>query len=204
MLAMNINFSLLLQTVIALFIITDPLGNLPIFMGLTEGLTEKERLAQFNKAILFGLILIVIFTFFGSVILNIFHITLRDFKISGGILLLTIAITILIRGHRLPEGTEDVGIMPLGCPLLVGPGAITTAMVSIGLVGLRVTTLAIIVNFVLVWLILHFGEIFYSHIGGRFFKAISRVMIIILAAIAVQLISSGVIELVQHINTGVL
>lgn len=197
---MDINYSALLQAVIALFVITDPLGNLPIFMGVTENLSEKERLSQFNKAIVFGLILIGLFTFFGSVILQIFHITLRDFKIAGGILLLTIAITLLIRGHKAPEGTEDVGIMPLGCPLLVGPGAITTAMVLIGQIGLLTTSIAIAIDFILIWLILYFGEVFYSHIGGRFFKAISRVMIIILAAIAVQFISDGIVELVQHIN----
>jgi multiple antibiotic resistance protein len=197
----NFNYYGLLQAVIALFVIVDPLGNLPIFMSLTENLDEKERLKQFRNAVLFGLILIGLFTFFGSLVLNAFHITLRDFKIAGGILLLAIAINLLIRGHhRIEGGEEEIGIMPLGCPLLVGPGAITTAMVLIGSVGLLCTSLAIAITFTLTLFILHYGEIFYAHLGGIFFKAVSRVMVIILAAIAVQFISNGLLELIWPIR----
>ncbi|MFA5839668.1 MAG: MarC family protein [Candidatus Margulisiibacteriota bacterium] len=199
---MDFNWYGLLQAVTALFVITDPLGNLPIFMGLTDDLDEKERLKQFISAVVFGFILLSIFALFGSLILNIFHITLRDFKIAGGILLLAIAIMLLVRGHHKPEGAQDVGVMPMGCPLLVGPGAITTTMVLIGTVGFVATAIAVVINFFLSFMTLYWGEVFYNKLGGPFFKAISRVMVIIIAAIAVQFISDGIIELVRHIQAG--
>ncbi|MFA4857971.1 MAG: MarC family protein [Candidatus Margulisiibacteriota bacterium] len=192
----------LLQASIALFVIIDPIGNLPIFMGITEGLSEKERLNQFNQAIVLALALLALFTVFGSLILNLFHISLRDFKIAGGVLLLAIAINLMLKGQHRPESAEDVGIMPLGCPLLVGPGAITTAMVLIGAFGLTVTSIAVAINFILAYFILYFGEVFYEHIGGQFLKAVSRVMVIIIAAIAVKFICDGIIELVLSFTVG--
>jgi multiple antibiotic resistance protein len=198
---MNFDWYGLLQACIALFVIIDPVGNLPIFMGITAGLDEKERLNQFNQATILALGLLALFTFYGTLILNLFHISLQDFKIAGGVLLLAISINLMLRGHVHPEtSSKDVGIMPLGCPLLVGPGAITTSMVLIGSFGLTITAIAVVINFVLAYLILYFGEIFYEHIGGPLLKAVSRVMVIIIAAIAVQFISTGIIELVQNLH----
>jgi multiple antibiotic resistance protein len=186
----------LLQAVIALFIIIDPLGNLPLFLGLTEGMGHKERLDTFVEAIYVGFLLLLLFTLGGTWILSVFMIDLNDFKIAGGILLLVMALIILIRGHLdVVTPGEDVGAVPLGCPLLVGPGAITTSMVLIGMYGMPITLIAVVINFVISGAIFYFAENIYCAIGKTGSTIVAKVMAIILAAIAVKFIREGILNI---------
>lgn len=179
---------------VQLFAITDPIGNLPIFYSITKKLTHKERRETFMLAVFFAFALLVLFAFLGNAILDLFKITLADFKIAGGLLILIIAILILVRGSWVEEqeGHESVGAVPLGVPLLVGPGAITTAMVSMGVNGVLVTLLAIAVNFVIAFVSLFFGERILEFLGHNGSEIIGKVMAIILASIAVSFIHSGI------------
>jgi multiple antibiotic resistance protein len=125
-------------------------------------------------------------------------INLDDFRIAGGLLLLVMSFFILIRGHftEIVPG-EDPGAVPLGCPLLVGPGAITTAMVFIGLYGMGITLAAVAVNFIISGLVLYFGEWIYDKIGKTGSMIIAKVMAIMLAAIAVKFIRVGIFSLLK-------
>lgn len=193
---MNI-YSELLQAIIALFIIIDPLGNLPIFMGLTEGMSTKKRRDTFNEAVLVAFFLLLLFTFSGAGILNLFMISLDDFKVAGGILLLAISI-FMLRGRFIElNNNEDIGAVPLGCPLLVGPGAITTAMVLIGMYGMKVTLIAVAINFMVSGLVLYWSDIIYEKLGRTGSQIIAKVMAIILAAIAVKFIREGIVGLLR-------
>ncbi len=183
------------QAVVALFIITDPLGNLPLFMGLTQGMNKEERSRTFFEALYVAFLLLLLFTIAGAGILNLFMINLHDFKIAGGLLLLVMSFFILIRGHLMqPEEGGDPGAVPLGCPLLVGPGAITTAMVLIGMYGMGITLLAVAVNFCISGLILYFGDAIYDKLGKTGGMIIAKVMAIMLAAIAVKFIREGIVS----------
>jgi len=177
-----------------LFAITDPIGNLPIFYSITDELETKERHSIFVTAAIFAFTLLIVFTFLGDAILNLFNIGMSDFKIAGGILILVIAIIILVRGswsqRNVKPGT--LGAVPLGCPLLVGPGAITTSMVALVTYGIPVTLSAIAANFIISFFILFYAEKIFKIIGENGAEIIARIMVILLAAIAVSFIHSGI------------
>lgn len=190
------NLHNLLEATIALFIIIDPLGNLPIFIGLTGDKTKEERKKIFKIVALTALVLLLVFTFAGTGILKIFKITISDFKIAGGLLLLAISLKILIVGYTTP-GSEEIGAVPLACPLLVGPGAITTTMVFLGIYGLKITLVAILISFLLTWVILNFAENIYNFLGKTGALIISKIVAILISAIAVQYIRSGIEEMIK-------
>ena len=192
---MNIYFELL-QAIVALFIIIDPLGNLPIFIGLTESLSVKERKDAFVEALYVGFLLLLLFTLAGTGILTLFRISLDDFKIAGGLLLLAISISMLVRGHFVEiTDKRDIGAVPLGIPLMVGPGAITTAMVLIGLYGVKLTLAAVIINFIISGIIFYWSDVIYEKLGHTGSMIIAKVMAIIIAAIAVKFIREGIVSL---------
>ncbi|MFA4844153.1 MAG: MarC family protein [Candidatus Margulisiibacteriota bacterium] len=184
-----------LKSVVALFIITDSPGNLPFFLGLTEGETLANKRRIFANAILTGFILLIVFVAVGLGILELFNVTLNDFKIAGGILLLWIAIEIMMRGRINVEHKEDIGVVPLGCPLLVGPGAITTALVLLKLYGYAVVLSSIVACFALIWLVLHYADAIYKILGKNGSLILTKIASILIAAIAVQFIREGILAI---------
>lgn len=194
---MEIFFFPFLKSLIALFIITDSPGNLPFFVGLTEGLPLKEKRKIFATATLTGLLMLLGFLVAGMAILNLFDVTLDDFRIAGGILLFWIAIEITLRGRIYLEHKEDMGVVPLGSPLLVGPGAITTALVLLRLYGAWVVGSAIIACFGLIWLILHFADPIYRILGKNGSLILAKISAILIAAIAIQFIRQGIMSILS-------
>lgn len=186
-------FSAIAKSAISLFIIVDPLGNIPIFIGLTERMGEIERKKIFHTATVVGFILLLAFTIAGREILNIFNITLPSFMIAGGILLLIIAIKILIAGGWEEKylTPESIGVVPIACPLLVGPGAITTTILNLQEFGILITVISVVVVFIITWLILRFIEPIYRVLGRTGSIIIARVMALLIAAIAIQYIVKG-------------
>jgi len=183
----------LVKAALVLFIIVDPFGNIPIFMGLTEKMTELQRRKVFNTAILVSFILLLIFAFTGQEIFLIFGISVYSFEIAGGILLLIISIRILISGtlHENLESPESVGAVPIAMPLLVGPGAITTTIFNLQSYGVIVASASVLVVLVLTWIILRFIGSIYGFLGRTGSLVIARVMSLLIAAIAVQYIILG-------------
>lgn len=184
-----------LKSLIALFIITDSPGNLPFFLGLTEGETLEEKRKIFGVATATGLILLLTFLFAGLAILDLFDVTLNDFKIAGGILLLLIAVEVMMRGRLNIEHKEDMGVVPMGCPLLVGPGAITTSIVLLKLYGYAVVMSAIAACFVLIWLVLYYADFIHNILGKNGSLILTKVASILIAAIAVQFIRQGIMAI---------
>jgi len=184
----------LLAATTALLIILDPIGLIPIFIALTHGATNEERRALASRAVFVGFVLLLLFTFTGTGILSLFGITLSDFKIAGGILLLVIAIRIINEAHYGEAGEERPGIVPLAVPLLVGPGAITTTIVLIGMYGLWVTVAAVVLSFAVCFLILRHVGYLYRVLGKTGSDVVAKIMGMLLAAIAVQFVRQGVQE----------
>ncbi len=110
---------------------------------------------------------------------------------------MSIALMIIIRGKASLDSEEDVGIVPLGCPLIIGPGAITTGMMLMELYGWKITLAAVIVNFFLNYGILYYGEKIMELLGTTGAKILSKIMTIIIASIAVQLIVDGILTLAK-------
>ncbi|MEM2183366.1 MAG: MarC family protein [Candidatus Bathyarchaeia archaeon] len=183
----------LTRSVISLFIIVDPFGNIPIFIGLTERLGREERRKVFHTATVTGFMLLLLFAIAGREILNMFGITLQSFMIAGGILLLIIAIRILVMGgweeSRLTP--ESVGVVPIAVPLLVGPGAITTTILNLQEFGIILTIVSVVIVFSIVWLTLRYIEPIYKVLGRNGAIIIARVMALLIAAIAIQYIVNG-------------
>lgn len=199
------NWMALTIATVQLFLITDPIGNLPIFYSITKNESEKERKMNFVTAVFFAFSLLIVFAFLGTAILDLFRITIADFKIAGGILILIIAILILVRGSWVEDNrhSQSVGAVPLGCPLLVGPGAITTAMVSMATNGIYITLIAIAINFFVAYFTLINGGIIFKYLGKNGSEIIAKVMAILLAAIAVSFIHSGIISCIDGFNSRV-
>jgi multiple antibiotic resistance protein len=188
----------LAKAVIALFIIVDPFGNIPIFMGLTEKMEESQKKKVFNTATLVGVILLLVFAFTGQEILTIFGLSIYSFEVAGGILLLIIAIRILISGsmHEDVESPESLGAVPIAMPLLVGPGAITTTIFNLQAYGTLSAILAVLIVLSLTWIILRFINGIYRFLGKTGSLVIGRVMALLIAAIAIQYILTGVTHFV--------
>ncbi|MEM2875381.1 MAG: MarC family protein [Candidatus Bathyarchaeia archaeon] len=183
----------LMKGVTTLFIVVDPLGNVPLFMSLTERMSREERSKAFQTATLTGLILLLTFALLGQQILNFFGISIQSFMVAGGALLLIISIQLLTseKWTEKFESPESVGAVPIACPLLVGPGAITATILNIQTLGLGVTTVSVIIIFLAVWVVLRFIDPIYLILGKRGSLVISRVMALLIAAIAVQYIIGG-------------
>lgn len=181
-----------LKSLVALFIITDSVGNLPFFLGLTEGEDQAEQRKVFTTALVTGFIILVGFLFLGNALLTLFSVTLDDFRIAGGVLLFWIAVEIMLRGRINIEHKEDLGVVPLGSPLLVGPGAITTSLVLLQLYGYWVVLSAIIVCFALIWIVLLFADRIYAVLGKNGALILTKIASILIAAIAVQFIRQGI------------
>jgi multiple antibiotic resistance protein len=184
----------LVKAAIALFIIVDPIGNIPIFVGLTESMADNQRKKVFNLATLVGFVLLLVFAFTGNEILTIFGISIESFEVAGGILLLIIAIRILISGsmHENAETPEIVGAVPIAIPLLVGPGAITTTIFNLQTYDTAVSIVAVVIVLSITWVILRFIGRIYRFLGKTGSIVIARVMALMIAAIAVQYILTGI------------
>jgi multiple antibiotic resistance protein len=181
------------KAALVLFIIVDPFGNIPIFLGLTQSMTDNQRKKIFNTAILVSFILLLLFSFAGQEIFNIFGVSIYSFEIAGGILLLIIAIRILISGslHEKEDAPESIGAVPIAMPLLVGPGAITTTILNLQSYDIFVTVLSILIVLTSTWVILRFMNQIYRVLGKTGSVIIARVMSLFIAAIAIQYIIIG-------------
>lgn len=183
----------ILRTTIALFVVIDPIGNIPFFMSLTDGMTKQQRRNVIRVASITGLALLIMFALFGIQFLSFFNISLSSFRIAGGILLLLISLRILMEGGwRTQTHSGESGAVPLGFPLLVGPGAITTTIVTIQSSGFEITLVAILIVFAITVACLVLSEGIYRLLGQVGSNVFARVMAIFIAAIAVEFVMQGV------------
>ena len=136
----------LLKSTVALFVVIDPIGSVPLFIALTKDMKSGDRKRVSTSAIITAASLLVVFAIAGTQILSIFGITIFSFMIAGGVLLFIVSIELLTHGawrfgHA--GSSEDSGVVPLAFPLLAGPGAITSVIISFQSYGLVITMLSI-------------------------------------------------------------
>lgn len=187
----------LLEAFIALFVIMDPIGNLPIFISLTKGMPIKEVKRNVDRSIFVAGVLLFVFLFLGLQIFDFFGIDINSFQIAGGIILLIIGI-LYVFGASLKyvkHHGNDLSV-PVGTPLLTGPGVITTTIILVKENGTMVTVIAAFLTLLATWLILMNSSRLYKIFGEHWTNAISRIMGIILAAIAIRFITEGVLNII--------
>jgi multiple antibiotic resistance protein len=187
------------ETFVTLFVITDPLGNSPIFLSVTRSLSPAERQRAAIRAVLFAGALIVGFAVFGELVLRYLHVSIESLSIAGGLLLLLVALEML-RGTDFPTGdSQDVALVPLATPLVAGPGAIATAIVlwrnHPGAEGHAAVLLGIVAAVACVGVAMLLAERVTRAVSPTFFSFLTRVFGLLLSAIAVQLVVDGILGL---------
>jgi multiple antibiotic resistance protein len=196
---------------VSVFAIVDPFGALPFFVALTSGFPEPDRRFVRDRAVLVLVALLAAFAVFGRFLFAAFGFTLQAFEIAGGILLFIVGYQMLqgeIARTKLTEEDrtealarrEEISIVPLGIPLLAGPGAISTVMIYEGTAGsdpvaLLATFFAIAVSGAATWVTFRYGARILEAMGRAGVMALSRVLGLILAAIGVQFVVTGVFAL---------
>lgn len=194
---------LFIQAFVMLFAIFDPIATIPIFYALTPRLTHKRRRKIVKESLLVAFIILILFAYGGWIILQTLRITLNDFKIAGGILLLLLAVESLVaepRRFRTAE-PEEIAAVPLGTPLLAGPGSITAVMIMMTFPhGPVLTFLVIIVNILLAWLILANSEFLMHLLGKNGMRVITRILGLLIVAFAVMFIREGITGILSQIQ----
>ena len=190
----------ILLSFISIFVAVDAIGVLPIFVSLTEGIERSERTKIIVQSMLTALCLAVGFIFLGKAVFRILGITIGDFMVAGGAILFCLAITDIInpvKKRRIP--TEGLGAVPLGTPLIVGPAVLTTCLVIISQYGLLATLIAVMVNILLAGMIFESSSVLMKVLGEAGSKALSKIMSLLLAAIAVMLTRKGIAQLMGKV-----
>ncbi len=184
---------------IALFVALDVIGTLPMYVGMTQGLVRKERSRVVNTSMYVGFAVAVVFVFAGELIFRFLGITLPDFKIAGGIVLLLVSLADLL-GH--PEASNrssgSTGIVPLAVPLITGPGVLATLIFQVGTFGYTITLLSLVANYAFAWWVLRNSGLVTRVIGKDGTVVVSKIAALLLAAIAVAMIRSGVVEVARN------
>lgn len=194
-----------LITFTSILFIVDPVALIPTYLAITQGETPEQRRRTAMRACIAAMILLIVFGIAGRLIFRVFGITLPAFRIAGGLILWFVALDML-RGNRttqesseeIAEGQEkdDVAITPLAMPMLAGPGAISTVMVLAGqarTVGQHVVVyLSVVLTAFLSWLSLRAGERLVVVLGQTGIRVMTRIMGLLLAAVATQFIITGV------------
>lgn len=196
-----------LSIFIAIFAIVNPIGNIPFFTTLTQDYSIVEKKRVVTKAVRAATLTLIVFALIGRYIFLLFSITIPAFRIAGGILLFKIAFSMLF--GRLPgtKATEEekeesvekemVGIIPMGIPMLAGPGAISTVMLYISHGGwaMVVVFTSVIVTMALTYVLLMNADRIFNRFGRVGSLAISRIMGLILATVAIQFVINGAHEI---------
>lgn len=184
---------------IPLSVAMDALGNIPLFIALTGGLVIKQKKRVIFESVTTALILALVFMFLGKIILRIMGVTISDFKIAGGILLFILSTYLLLPGKTkeifLSKEYKDVGIFPLGTPLITGPAVLTITLILRDTYGMAPTIVSLILNIFIVWFLFLNCDFVMKIIGETGIKAFSKIADIILASIAVMLIRKGILEI---------
>ncbi len=201
--------------IVTVFAIVDPIGCLPFFVALTEGFSDTDRRIIMTRAVLVLGGILTIFALFGRYLFLAFGFSLAAFEIAGGILLFIVAYDML-RGEitRTKMSAEDreeaiarrdeLSVVPLGIPLLAGPGAISTVMIYEGNAGndplaIVATFVAIVITTAATFFILRYGQPILKAMGRVGVMALTRVLGLLLAAVGVQFVLNGLIAIVPHL-----
>ncbi|HWH31705.1 MAG TPA: MarC family protein [Egibacteraceae bacterium] len=193
-----------LTTFVTVLVIMDPVGNVPVFLSLSAAMEGPARRRAARQAVTVAGAVILTFALFGQQILHLLSISLEALQVAGGLLLVLIALELLRPEDdaSIAEVGRNVALVPLGTPLLAGPGAIAATMLAMRradtVAEVSSVVLAIVAVLVVAWAALRFSLVISRVLKENGIHLISRVMGVLLAAIAVQLVASGVAGWVEH------
>lgn len=181
---------------IPIFVAVDAIGTLPIFVSLTHELDRWQRRRIIVQSIATALCLAMGFIFVGKFVFRLLGITVADFMIAGGMILFCIAVMDLVRPgkqRRLPP--HEMGAVPIGTPLIVGPAVLTTSLMIIDQYGLAATLISVVGNVLLAGAVFSLSDTLMRVLGQGGARALSKIMALLLAAIAVMMIRKGIFQI---------
>ncbi|HEV3380832.1 MAG TPA: MarC family protein [Trebonia sp.] len=189
------------EAFVTLFVIIDPPGIVPVFLGLTRGRSPKTKRRLAWQAAVVAFAVIVAFALFGRAIITYTGVELPALQGAGGLLLLLVSLQLLTGQSQEPTSTEraktNVAFVPLGTPLLAGPGGIVATMLYVqrihGAIDAVALTLAIAFAAVCAWLAMRFAEVIHRILTDSGVELLTRIAGLLLSAIAIQLIAESAI-----------
>lgn len=187
------DFNHLILAFLPLFIAIDALGLVPVLMGLTKGMDVKARNKLVSQSALVAFVAAVAFVLGGRFVFSIMGITLNDFRVAGGILLLVLGVydVLFSQAVRRSESTV-VGVVPVGIPLTIGPAALATLLILVKEYGYTITFLSLLMNVAIAWVCYRNCHLLVKVMGEAGSSAFSKVMSLFMCAFAVMLIRVGI------------
>ena len=177
---------------IPVFVAIDPIGLVAIFMGLGTSASRERRKRQALLGIFTALCIAVGFIFLGKIIFAALGITVADFQVAGGLILFGLAgRELLSLGPQDRGGSDEFGVVPLGMPLIAGPALLTALLILVDTVGLVFTLISLLVNLGLVAIAFCNADQFTRWMGKQGLRGVSKIIALLLAAIAISLIRRG-------------
>ena len=192
------NTTLLVEVFVTLFVIMDPVGTVPIFLSLTSGRSAATAHKAAWQAVAVAFFVIVSFAFFGAQILHYLHISLPALQCAGGLLLLLVALELLTGNDEEPTAAAgtNVALVPLGTPLLAGPGAIVATMVFTrrvdGFTDVTAIAVGIVAVHVVLWAAMRYSLPILRLLRESGVLLVTRIAGLLLSAIAVQMVADAV------------
>lgn len=191
-----------LEVFIPLFVAIDALGLVPLFLGLTANFSDQQRRRITFQAVAAAAIIAFLFMFLGRAIFSFIGISSADFKVAGGIILLVLAVLdLLIVGKPAVHEAEMIGTVPLAMPLIVGPATLTTILVLASRDGYLWTSVGLAVNLLLLLALLLGSQWIGRRVGIHVLNAFSKLVMVLLAAVAVRFIHAGVAEMIAEFRS---
>jgi len=190
------------ESFLSLFVAMNAIGVLPLFIGMTDGMSVSTRRSLVRRAIMTAFAIAIVIVLAGRLIFDTLGITVNDLRVGGGIILLVLSITDLLFSNltRKTQGNDDtagdLGVVPLGTPLTVGPAAITTLLVLQEGYGYLPTVAALVGNLAVSFTLFYFGPSVIGYVGAGASRAIGKVASLFLAAISIAMIRTGVVGMV--------
>jgi multiple antibiotic resistance protein len=174
----------------------DALGMLPIYMGLTGGLSKAEKTRLIVQSTLTALAVAVAFLVLGRFVFQWLGITISDFLVAGGAILFIVSIRDLLSNGKSAGIPASVGVVPLAVPLIVGPAVLTSSLILLGQYGVWPTLFSIVANILLCAVILFFSGALSGLLGEAGSSTLSKISNLLLGAIGVMLMRRGLSEIV--------
>ena len=189
-----------IKSFLLLTFILDPFLGAMVFIALTKDMEARERSAQAFLAVSVAFVLLVVFLFVGKHLFSLLGISFSSFMVAGGVILLLLGIEEILGFEFSKRGADTrVAAIVIGTPLLCGPGAITSVIILSQKYGYLIPFLAVLSALALTWLILYFANHLSHLLGEKIIEVLSRVMGLLLAAIAVEYVKEGILQMISEI-----
>ncbi len=193
---MILDYDAFMYAFVTLLVIMDPFGGLPVFMTLTKDYSEQRAKLSAHRATRVSFILLTVFVFVGEGVLDFFGISMFSFQVGGGLILLLLGLLYVLDitlGDD-KDYSKDI-VIPMATPLIAGPGAITAIIILVSQHGWMIPFLAMVLNLLIFWAAMYYARYIKKILGEQGLEIMSRVMGLLLVALAIEMIRSAWLNL---------